>query len=85
MPQISTKIEWRVSVTLDTQRLVRVLLRLEQRARRHRVAEFLHKLAHNDRQFTGNLIFQLRISLFRGNLFREVHNHRRRDTPPRGR
>ena len=58
---------------------VGVLLRLEQCSRGHRVAERLHELAHDD-ALPGDFIFQLRVTLFRGNLFREVSYHRRQDT-----
>lgn len=75
MPPDSHKIECRVSVALDAECLVGVLLRLEQCARGHRVAERLHELAHDDGQLPGDFIFQLRVTLFRGNLFREVHYH----------
>ena len=73
--QIATKIKRRVSITLDAECLVRVLLRLEQCAGGHRVAEFLHKLAHDDGQLARNFIPELRVALFRGNLLREMNNH----------
>ena len=40
--QIATKIKRRVSIALNAQNLIGVLLRLEQGAGAHRVAELLH-------------------------------------------
>ena len=41
----------------------------------YRVAEFLHKLTHDDGQLTCNFIPELRVAFFRRNLLREVNNH----------
>ena len=73
--QIAAKIKRRVSIALNAECLVGVLLRLEQCARGHRVAEFLHKLAHDDGQLACNFIPELRVAFLRGNLLREMNNH----------
>ncbi|MNE75232.1 hypothetical protein D3C80_1713710 [compost metagenome] len=73
--EIATKIKGWICVTFDVDCLLRVLLRLEQPPRRHRITELLHKLAHNDSQLTGNFIFQLWIAFLRRDLLREMHNH----------
>lgn len=73
--EVAAEIKHRIGIALDADRLVGVLLRLEQIARRRRLAELLHKLAHNHGQLLRDFIPELRVAFFRGNLLGKVQNN----------